>query len=89
VGIGGVLSSSYTLDVSGSTNIRGVLSVGGSIDVSGQFTLGNIILTNTTETSQLGQGALVSFGGASITGNLFCGGNIVTNRKYNRERNIT
>jgi hypothetical protein len=89
VGIGGVLSSSYTLDVSGSTNIRGVLSVGGSIDVSGQFTLGNIILTNTTETSQLGQGALVSFGGASITGNLFCGGNIVTNKNLTVSGNTT
>ena len=89
VGIGGVLSSSYTLDVSGSTNISGNLRVKGSIDVIGQFTLGNIILTDRTETSQLGQGSLVSFGGASIAGNLFCGGNIVTNNNLTVSGNTT
>ena len=80
VGIGvSSSSSSSSLDVSGSTNISGNLRVDGSIDVKGQFTLGNIILSDRTETSQLGQGAIVSFGGASIAGNLFVGGNIVSN----------
>ena len=79
LGIGDVLSSSHTLDVNGSTNISGPLSVSGSISVSGQFTLGNIILTERTETTQLGIGSLISYGGASIAGNLFTGGNIVSN----------
>ena len=79
LGIGGVLSSSHTLDVNGSTNISGALSVSGTISVGGQFSLGNIILTERIETTQLGRGTLISNGGASIAGNLFTGGNIVSN----------
>jgi hypothetical protein len=79
LGIGGVLSSTHTLDVNGSTNISGPLSVSGTISVGGQFSLGNIILTERIETTQLGRGTLISNGGASIAGNLFTGGNIVSN----------
>ena len=63
--IGTTKKTSFALDVSGSMN------------VSGQFNLGNIILTDSTETSQLGTGVLkISNGGASIFGNTFIGGNL-------------
>ena len=58
-------SSNYALDVNGSMN------------VSGQFSLGNLILTDSTDSYRLGTGSLIVNGGVSISGNTYFGGNII------------
>ena len=69
--------------VTGNVKIKNELSVGGSItvngsmNVAGQFELGNIILNDKIESTELGSGSLVvTYGGASIKGNINIGGNI-------------
>ena len=52
------------------------LQVNGSMNVSGQFSLGNIILTDNTDSTRLGTGSLIVNGGSSIKGNSYFGGNV-------------
>lgn len=60
------------------TSVTGALSVDGG----GGF-LGNIIIANTTDTSGIHSGSLVTYGGVGITKNLYVGGTIYKNTMDN------
>ena len=69
-------NSTSTSSSSSSSSSIYALDVNGSMNVSGQFSLGNIILTDNTDSIRLGTGSLIVNGGSSIKGNAYFGGNI-------------
>jgi hypothetical protein len=75
--------------IRGNSTLTGTLNLNGPLNVLGQFTFGTIIAHDTTDSTAIGTGALISNGGASIAGNLFIGNNCTIQGKTFCTKDIT